>query len=162
MLLAVKSLMDRLCRLIEYTLAALLTVMTAVILLQVFCRFVLSTGFHWSEELARYLFIWMTMLAASVAVHRKENLGISVFVDMLPPSGRKLCRLLVEAGCLVLFGHIAWYGWKILPIVGRQTSASLQVNMILPYTAVFLSAVLMGTSTIIALVEILRGKEDAA
>ncbi len=162
MLRIVKSLMDKLCRLIEYLLAVLLAVMTAVIFMQVFCRFVLSTGFAWSEELARYLFIWMCMLGASIAVYRKENLGISVFVGMLPAPCRKLCRLLVEVGCLVLFAHIVWYGWKILPIVGRQSSASLEVSMIIPYAAVFASGILMGVSTLIAIAEIVSGKEGAA
>ena len=162
MLTTAKFLMEKLCRLIEFSLAFLLSAMTAVIFLQIFCRFVLNTGFAWSEELARYLFVWMCMLAASVAVYRKENLGISFFVEALPPSGRKACRLLVEVGCFVLFAHIVRYGYKILPIVGRQTSASLEINMVIPYFAVIVSATLMLVSTVISFIEILGEKEGAA
>ena len=54
----------------EFIVVPLVAVMTAVIILQVFFRYVLKGSLPWSEELSRYLMIWVTFVGASIGVKR--------------------------------------------------------------------------------------------
>src|ERR1700722_9326398 len=63
---------------------------------QVFYRYVLEAPSPWTEEMARYLFIWSTFLAAAVSVGRNDQFLIPVLVDNLPPGPRKATRILID------------------------------------------------------------------
>jgi TRAP-type C4-dicarboxylate transport system permease small subunit len=55
--------------------------MTILIFGQVVCRYVLHSPLSWSEELARYLFIWLTFCGASVAFYEGTHIKVSYFVE---------------------------------------------------------------------------------
>ena len=52
------------------------------VLVQVFYRYVLEAPLPWTEELARYLFVWAAMLAAAVSVGRNDQFNIPMFADV--------------------------------------------------------------------------------
>lgn len=61
-----------------------LAIMVIIVFLNVFFRYVLDSGLTWSEELARYLFVWVIFLGAIVALKDKSHLGIDLLVGALP------------------------------------------------------------------------------
>jgi len=71
----------------------------------VFSRHILNAQTKWTEELARYLLIWVSLLGGAVAFGTKSHLGVDYFVSKLHPSSRKLMTLLGYA--VVLFFAVA-------------------------------------------------------
>ena len=69
----------RVTEIIYLSLSALCTAgFLVVVSLQVFYRFVLELPFVWSEEAARYLFVWAAFLGAAVAIGRREHFSITL------------------------------------------------------------------------------------
>ena len=70
----------------------LLAGMTLVLGIQIFCRFVLNNSLTWSEELARFMFIWSTFLSIGFCLKEGISLKIDTLISLFPkkvPSGRK-------------------------------------------------------------------------
>ena len=83
--------MKRICRLsdwinrcVQYIGFVQLSLMTLIIILQVFYRYVLGSSLSWSEESARFLFIWVVLLGASMGVKESFHVSVTLFKDMLP------------------------------------------------------------------------------
>ena len=70
------DLCDRLNRANELVIALLAAVTVAVTLLQVVFRYVLGSSLSWSEELARYLFIWVIFLGVASAARRGQHMAV--------------------------------------------------------------------------------------
>ncbi len=79
-----RKMLDRVNSLAEYAVCALLAVMVVVVFLQVIFRFVIRSSLPWSEELARYLMVWIVFLGASIGVKRKSHIGVEAVVALLP------------------------------------------------------------------------------
>ena len=74
---------DLYCKLIAYLLAAIMTAMVVLVFGNVFMRYVFNSGFTISEELSRWLFVWMTFLGAVVALRENGHLGTDCCVGRL-------------------------------------------------------------------------------
>lgn len=100
--------------------------MAVLVAVQVFCRYALNGSLFWSEELARYMLIWLTFLGATVAYHRSAHPGVDVFVRRLPKPGQKLCltvvHLLTAGIALVMVVAGSQFAWfvrlQISPALG--------------------------------------------
>ena len=66
-------------------LAVTVAIMIIVITYQVILRYVFSASNAWSEELARYLFIYDVMVAAAIATRRNSHLQVDAFIGILKP-----------------------------------------------------------------------------
>lgn len=136
----------RLDRALEHVLVALLALMTVNVVWQVFSRFVLRSPSNFTDELARYLFIWLGLLGAAYAAGRHQHLAVDAFTMRLSPHAQWRLRqlsavLLALFGLLVLVGggsRLVYITWVL-----GQRSASLQVPMALVYLALPLSGALM-------------------
>ena len=122
----------------EYLLVWSLMFSVALIFLQVVMRYVFINSLSWSEELARYLFLWQIWLGASFAVKKHRHLRIELFVDKL--KGRK--KQLFELAVLLI-----WFGFSLfLAIKGSeltimlfkrgQVSPAMQIPMGYAYASV--------------------------
>lgn len=136
----------RLDRTLEHVLVALLALMTVNVVWQVFSRFVLRSPSNFTDELARYLFIWLGLLGAAYAAGRHQHLAVDAFTMHVSPRLQWRLRqlsaiLLALFGLLVLVGggsRLVYITWVL-----GQRSASLQVPMALVYLALPISGLLM-------------------
>jgi TRAP-type C4-dicarboxylate transport system permease small subunit len=136
----------RLDRVLEGALVFLMAAMTANVVWQVTSRFVLRSPSNFTDELARYLFIWLGLLGAAYAAGRHMHLAVDALTMRLSPgTQRRLKRLsavmLAAFGLLVLVvggSRLVYITWVL-----GQRSASLQVPMALIYLALPVSGVLM-------------------
>jgi TRAP-type C4-dicarboxylate transport system permease small subunit len=78
------------CRLLGYLIAAVLAVMVALVFGNVVMRYGFNSGFTLSEELSRWLFVWLTFLGAVVALHENAHLGTDMLVGKLSPAGKRM------------------------------------------------------------------------
>ena len=74
---------------VEAAAAALMAIETLLLLTGVFARYVLSSPLVWSDELASFLFLWLAMLGAVIALSRGSHMRLTVVVDSLPPALRE-------------------------------------------------------------------------
>ncbi len=96
---------DRCCTGIEALIASSrLAVMVVLVFGNVVLRYGFNSGITVSEEVSRWLFIWMTFLGAVVALKEHGHLGIDMVVQKLPPIGKKIC---LAVGHVVML-YIVW------------------------------------------------------
>ncbi|WP_226553951.1 TRAP transporter small permease [Celeribacter naphthalenivorans] len=121
----------------ETLLVALLASMTLLIGLQVFMRYVMEASLTWSEELARYLFIWATYIGVSYGVRKQAHIRVTAFSDLLPDRGQIVVRILIHLVFGLFAALVIWEGTKLTAkIYGfGQTSSSLGVPMAYVYAA---------------------------
>jgi TRAP-type C4-dicarboxylate transport system permease small subunit len=79
------------CRLIGYLIAAALLAMVVLVFGNVVMRYAFNSGFTVSEELSRWLFVWLTFLGAVVALRDNAHLGTDMLVGKLGPKGKRIC-----------------------------------------------------------------------
>ncbi len=101
--------------------------MSAIVAAQVFSRYVLNHSIFWSEELARYLLVWLTFLGSSVAYKRKVHPGIDMVYGRLPKEAQRLSALLVHLVSMCLFGIMIHYGCAFSWFVRLQISPALSL-----------------------------------
>jgi len=110
---------------IEYLLFGLGFTMTVVVAVQVFCRYVLNQSLFWSEELARYLLVWLSFLGASVAYRRQAHPGIDVLYAKLPAAWQRITATAVHLASLSLFAVMIFFGYRFAYFVRLQISPAL-------------------------------------
>ena len=121
----------------EALIVALMAVMSLLIGLQIFMRYVMGASLSWSEELARYLFIWATYLGIAYAVRMDAHIRVTMVSDLLPLRGRAALRVLTHLIFAAFAGYVMYQGWFMVEKTFRfgQKSASLGIPMGLVYLA---------------------------
>lgn len=130
-------------RLAERVTAALLAVMTVVVGVQIAGRFVFAYSIFWSDELARFLLIWISFLGMSVGIRRGAHPGIDSLARALPLRFSRITLILALLLSLLFFAVMVVYGGALVLRTWPQRSVSLGVSMSIPYLAVPLSGLLM-------------------
>jgi TRAP-type C4-dicarboxylate transport system permease small subunit len=110
------------CRLLEWIIAGLLAVMVVLVFGNVVLRYAFNSGITVSEELSRWLFVWLIFLGAIVAMKEHSHLGVDSLVQRLPKIGKKIC--LVVSQLLMLFAlYLLLVGsWK-QTVINAETAA---------------------------------------
>lgn len=112
-----------------------------VVFAQVIWRFVFNDPFSWSEELARYLQVWIILLASSVCIHEGSHLAVDYLVHYLPFRYRKSLALLVTILMMVFVSVLIGAGIEMIITAQSQTSPALHI----PMGAVYLVFPVAGT-----------------
>jgi TRAP-type C4-dicarboxylate transport system permease small subunit len=95
---------------VERLCVALLVLLVLDVWLGVLVRYVLPIGWTFTEELARYLMIWMALLAVSSGISRREHIGVLVIFERFPPIARKWLAVSFDLIAFVFFALIFFYG----------------------------------------------------
>ncbi|HOS87081.1 MAG TPA: TRAP transporter small permease [Burkholderiaceae bacterium] len=155
-----EKLIDGYCQLISYLIAALLAVMVVLVFGNVFMRYAFNSGFSISEELSRWLFVWLTFLGAVAALRSNAHLGTDMLVGKLGPLGKKICMglsLLLMLYCLWLLFKGS-YDQSV--INWDTTSAVMEVSMSWFYASGMVFAVLSAPILLGDLWRLLSGQID--
>jgi TRAP-type C4-dicarboxylate transport system permease small subunit len=100
-------LLSKYCKIIEVIVVGLLGLMVALVFSNVVLRYVFNSGITITEELSRWMFVWVTFLGSVVALREHGHLGTEFLVGRLGPLGRKLCLavgyLLMLMVCWLIF-----------------------------------------------------------
>jgi TRAP-type C4-dicarboxylate transport system permease small subunit len=117
--------------------------MTLVVFLQVVYRYVLVRPLYWSEELARYMFVWLSMFGAALGLQKQGHFGLDVFYKMLSDRWRKRAGLLIHLlmGALILV--ILVQGILLVQKTALQDSPAMGIPMSWAYACLPVGAALM-------------------
>jgi len=129
------KLLDRIEKALDAVLVFMMIVMAGAVVLQVTSRYVFNNPTSWSEELARYLFVWITFLGAAVVIRKRRHVDVTVLTDRLPPSAAKVVYLVSDVAVLFMLGALTWAGAGLAIMAHRQLSAAMDLPMSLAYSA---------------------------
>ena len=102
------GIIDGYCRLLDALIAAALACMVVLVFGNVVLRYGFNSGITVSEELSRWLFLWMTFLGAVVALKEHSHLGSDTVVSRLPRLGKRICLIVGQ----LLMLYVTWLVFK--------------------------------------------------
>lgn len=130
-------------RLYRWLLIILCVVMFVVVGFNVFSRYVLNSSLGWADELARFIFIWVSFLGAVVAYQKNEHVGLDFVVNRVTSiKTRQVIRLVGELLVLLVLLCLVYYGW-IVAMSATNVSPALYIPMWIVYIIVPFSGLLM-------------------
>jgi len=97
---------------LKVIIAILLTAMVVLVFGNVLLRYAFNSGITVSEELARWLFVWLTFVGALVALREHGHIGIDSLVRRLPMLGRRACFVVSQILMLVVTWLLVDGSWK--------------------------------------------------
>ena len=118
-------------------------IMTIMIFLQVIFRYLLKAPLSYSEELARYMFIWSVAMGAALALRRGKHIGVEAFVQWLPFRLRDQVKIVGSLLNLLFFGLLIWYGFVMVRATMDQLSPALLLPMGYVYLAIPASGIVL-------------------
>jgi TRAP-type C4-dicarboxylate transport system permease small subunit len=143
---------------IEYLLFGLGFTMTVVVAVQVFFRYVLNQSLFWSEELARYLLVWLSFLGTSVAYRRKAHPGIDILQAKMPSALQNIAAYAVHLASLSLFVVMIYFGYRFAYFVRLQISPALYLPKWIVFSIVPISGCILMVHCINFLLQELAGR----
>lgn len=99
-----KKLLDSYCRVLEWALVIMLALMVVLVFGNVVMRYAFNSGITVSEEVSRWLFVWLTFLGAVIAMREHGHLGSDMLTSRLGRTGKKVCLALGQ----VLMLYATW------------------------------------------------------
>src|SRR5690554_3476573 len=94
-------------------LVVLSAIMVVVIFLQVFMRYVMQNSLSWSEELARYCFIWLVYIGISYGVKRQRHISVDAALLLFKNKGKIIMSVIANVLFLVFAIVVVVYGYDI-------------------------------------------------
>ena len=102
---------NTLVRGVEWMLVAMLAMMAILVFGNVVLRYVFNSGIVFSEEVSRFLFMWINLIGALVVLKDHGHLGVTSLVEKLGERGQRVCRFIADAltcVCCLLLVHGTW------------------------------------------------------
>jgi TRAP-type C4-dicarboxylate transport system permease small subunit len=145
---------------ISWLLIALMAIITLDVVWGVFTRYALGNQASWTEELARYMLVWIGILGAAYASGQQKHLAIDLISDKLSPVNQKKVQIFINV-------IIAFFALTVMVIGGirlmyithtlGQNSAAMRIPMALVYSAIPLAGVLVIYYKIEVLISLVKG-----
>src|SRR5947199_521990 len=157
---AIERLIDLYCRLLRVAIAICLAAMVVLVFTNVVLLYLFNSAIATSEELSRWLLVWLTFLGAIVAMREHAHLGVDSLIRALPPRGRLICFvlsyvLMLYADSLLLIGS-----WKQAVLTYGDTAPASGISVGLFF---YSSGIVFGVSAaVILLYDLVRALTGAA
>jgi TRAP-type transport system small permease protein len=146
------------CKLLDYLMALLLALMVIMVFGNVVLRYGFNSGITISEELSRWLFVWMTFMGAVVALRERGHLGTDMLIARLGLRGKKICLALTYVLMLTMCAVLFKGAWEQTRINWSSTSAAMEVSMGLFFMVGLMFSVLGGLIIAVDLYRLLTGQ----
>jgi TRAP-type C4-dicarboxylate transport system permease small subunit len=144
---------------LKFLIVVLLTGIVLVVSMQVFSRFVLGSSSSITEELARFLLIWIGLFGGAYGYHTNAHLGLDIVTNTLKAAPKLLVSMLAHglimgfAIVVMVVGGISLVRLTLDPV---QISAAMQIKMAYVYLAIPVSGLLIVFFSVIKLSELAK------
>ncbi len=135
-----------------------LALMVILVFGNVILRYFFNSGITWSEEMSRYLFVWLTFFGAIGAYKNKEHLGVDLVVRRLPRGAKKFVNVISDLIILYILYLILDGSWKMTLMNMDSVTPAIGMSLSLVYGTGILVGVSMGVITLHNLYRILFNK----
>jgi len=136
-----------------------LWIMTAIIAMQVFARYVLNDSPAWAEQAALLIMIWYVFIAAAAGVREGFHIRIAIFADSLPAKLRHGVVVLGHVVVVAFGAAMAYYGVELAQATWQHVIPTLGISRGYAYVPIAISGVMITAFAIEQLVSELRSKE---
>jgi len=156
---ALGTLKDGLTKLLELFIIATMALLVVDVVWGVFTRYALGEQAKWTEELARFLLVWVALLGGAVAFGTKAHLGVDYFVNLLHPHARRLTAVVAHLVVLFFAGAVLLLGGASVvreALALEQTTPALGWKMGYVYLALPISGFFVVLYTVDNLMETVR------
>lgn len=127
----------------ELVMMVLMAFLVVVVVASVIFRYVLLSPLSWSEEVSRYVMIWLGFLGASLAVHQGLHVGVEFVLNRVPPRLAVWLWGLARAGVAAFLLIVMIYGFHLVANLWDQSSPVMEIRMTWPYLAIPVGSLLM-------------------
>lgn len=138
--------------------SVLFIALIGVVLVQVFGRTPLFLGPVWTEEAARWLWVWMAFIAIAEVERQDGQLKMAFLAEMLPEGARRVLYTLIDLVYLGIMGHLCWIGYKTILRTANNVTVTLPTTDALLYASAFVASMLI----IFRIVRRLIGRRDVS
>lgn len=151
-----KKILKIIDRIEDTALVSMFVIMVGAIFLQVIMRFVFNNSSSWSEELGKFLFVWLSWLGISIGHRRKEHIKITMFVDKLPKKARILSEAFTEIVLITICGITLYYGVMMVGIQWTVPYAGIKISTSWGYLSLIIGCGLFIMRALIFLFELIQ------
>ncbi len=127
---------NRINRLVEFVVIIQFAVLVIVVTAAVFARYVLNDSIVWAEELARYLFVWVSFLGGGLGVGTNIHVGVDSLVELMPRLPKRLMQIAMELMIVAFTAVLIWVGAQFTAFGMRADALLLPIPMGYVYLAV--------------------------
>ncbi|ROU03918.1 TRAP transporter small permease [Histidinibacterium lentulum] len=146
-----------LVRLAETLLVLLLAGMVVMVFGNVVLRYGFNSGLNFSEEMSRYMFVWLTFIGAVLAYREYAHVGVETLVRLLGPVGRRICLTLTN-GIILMCGVILFWGtWKQHQINASMTAPVVGLSMIWVFGITYVTGAAIAGIALVRLIRAITG-----
>lgn len=139
---------------------ALFALLVVVVVWQVFTRQVLDAPSGWSEELAKYVFVWLSLFGAALVFGERGHIAVDIVITKAPLAAQRVVAVLMQVAVLLFTGLVLVYGGTMLATNTWSIGvAGLPASVGPLYLALPISGVLIAFYTVYHLVSIVTGAE---
>jgi TRAP-type transport system small permease protein len=135
---------------VGWIISIFLAIMSILIFWQVIARYIIGSSLAWSEELSRFLMIWIVLLGAALALKKGRMIVVEIFSE-------SKYKLIVNnvSNLVSLFFYIVLliYGWQLALTISVQTAPGLNISMFWAYLSLPIGGLLMIINTISVIIE---------
>ena len=107
---------------------AIFWALAIIVFLQFFTRYVLNDSYSWTEEIARYLLMWVTFVGGAVAMRRGTHISVEFAHHFLPPGAVRVLNFLIDLVVVGFIGLLCWFAIAITQRMHIQTMTVLPVS----------------------------------
>ena len=115
----------------------------AIVIVTVFMRYVFSSVLPWSEEVPRYLLIWIGFLGAAAGVDLKDHVAFTLLHDQLPRVPHRILDALLNLGIVAFGAVLLVFGWQLTERFGGDLMTAIPYTNVWFYCAAPISGALM-------------------
>ncbi|MGN1192659.1 MAG: TRAP transporter small permease [Dorea sp.] len=134
--------MDKLFKGIDYFTGILTGLMVVFVFLNVVLRTFFNSGLTWSEELSRYLFVYVTYIGAISAMRANGHLGVDTLISRMKPQVQMVMYVVSQALIAVIMGILIHGSYKMV----IQNTASKTAALGIPYSVLYFAGIITGVS----------------
>ena len=139
-----------------------LSAMFLILLAQVIMRYVFSRPLTWSEEAARFIFVYVSFIGISYAYRQKGHIRMEVVVNLFPQAVRRGLEVLINLGTIALFCYMIHFSFRFIGIQAGVKATATHIPMSIVYTALPLGMALSCVRLLISSLRIVWGEEENA
>lgn len=148
-------------RLNQGLIVAMMMAMAVLVFTNVVTRYLFGFSVNWSEEVSRFLMIWVAYLGAGLAMREGRHVAIEYFQGLLPARFTPYARGLVAVLVLAFLVTLAYLGLQLAQFAWRQRTPVLGLPQGMIYLAIPIGAVLFALHFVIILRDYLGQKPNA-
>jgi TRAP-type C4-dicarboxylate transport system permease small subunit len=151
--------MDKINKYLNWASIISITMMLFLIFLQVIFRYVLHNSLTFSEELARYLFVWTVFLCSAVVARDNGHIIVGALTERLKGKKAKYVKIAAYISTMIFVVILFYQGLKMMKLSSFQHSPALGISMSWVYLAIPVAMFVMFCNVLILTIDVLQEKE---